>query len=104
MLLMLGGAVAASALLASAYTFREFKVAPAEKLFTPIGPDSLQKENPFKAEDLLKARAILPDAEAAGCTTVVAQSQRRGKNLESDRRLAAPGRRDDARPQPRGRL
>ena len=68
---MLGGAVAASALLASAYTFREFKVAPAEKLFTPIGPDSLQKENPFKAEDLLKARAILPDAEAAGWTTMV---------------------------------
>lgn len=68
---MLGGAVAASALLASAYTFREFKVAPAEKLFTPIGPDSLQKENPFKAEDLLKARAIQPDAEAAGWTTMV---------------------------------
>ena len=29
MLLMLGGAVAASALLASAYTFREFKVSPS---------------------------------------------------------------------------
>lgn len=70
LLLALTGAATATALLASAYTFREFKVAPAERLFVPATPDSLQKENPFKAEELLKARSILP-YEALGWTTMV---------------------------------
>lgn len=71
MLLAAGAAVAAGALMASAYTFREFKAAPAERLFVPAIPDSIQKENPFKAEDLLKARGYVPGPEAAGWTTMV---------------------------------
>ena len=70
MLLGLGGAVAASAVLASAFTFKEYKAAPAEKLFVPVVPDSVQKENPFKTESLLEARGYLPDEAAAGWTTL----------------------------------
>lgn len=68
-LLMIGGALGLSALIGSAYTFKEYKHA-SERLFVPAVPDSLMKENPFKAEDLLKARKTLPYA-AAGWTTIL---------------------------------
>ena len=70
-LLALGGAAAVTALVASAYTFNQYKAAPAERLYIPATPDSVQTENPFKAEDLLKSREILPDAANAGWTTMV---------------------------------
>lgn len=57
-------------LMASAYTFRQFKALPAEKLFVPAIPDTTQKENPFKTEDLLNSRASLPEESAAGWTVV----------------------------------
>ena len=71
MMLALAGAVAATASVASAYTFREYKAAPAEFLHVPATPDSIQKENPFKAEDLLNSRGTMPDPAAAGWTTMV---------------------------------
>ena len=56
----------------SAYTVREFKVSPAEKLFVPATPDSTQSENPFKPEKLLDVRNLpIDDAAAAGWTTMV---------------------------------
>lgn len=58
----------------SAYTFKEYNMLPAERLHIPAMPDSVMKENPFKTEDLLNSRDILPDAAAAGLTTVVADS------------------------------
>lgn len=73
-LLSLGGAAAVTALVASAYTINEYKAAPAERLYVPQTPDSVQKENPFKAEDLLDSRELLPDASAAGWTTMVADT------------------------------
>lgn len=72
-LLTMGGAIAATALLASAYTVREYKMAVPEPLHIPAVPDSVMKENPFKPEDLLKARTSLP-YEAAGWTTILSDS------------------------------
>lgn len=69
------GAIGGCVLVASAYTIKEYKAAPAEKLHIPALPDSIQKENPFKAEDLLNSRVTpLDPAAAAGWTTMVADS------------------------------
>lgn len=67
------GAVAMSALLASAYSVREFRALPETPLHMPAMPDSLQKENPFKVEDLLNSRVSLPEFNPAnlGWTTVM---------------------------------
>jgi dipeptidyl aminopeptidase/acylaminoacyl peptidase len=70
----LAGTLALGALMASAYTFKEYRMLPAERLHVPAMPDSVMKENPFKTEDLLKSRDILPDPAAAGWTTMVADS------------------------------
>lgn len=74
LILGLAGLMLGSCLVASAYTFREFRALPAEDLFVPALPDSLQSENPFKAEDLLKSRATLPNPANAGWTTMVPDS------------------------------
>lgn len=59
----------------SAYTFKEYKMLPAERLHMPAVPDSVMNENPFKTEDLLNSRDILPDpTAAAGWTTMVTDS------------------------------
>lgn len=68
MLLALGGAVAVGTLFASAYTIREYKAIPMEKLFVPVLPDTIQKENPFKTEDLLTSRNRLPEASGSWTT------------------------------------
>lgn len=67
-------ALLAGGMFASAYTFREFRALPTERLYVPVTPDSLQKENPFKAENLLESRGLLPDAANAGWTTMVPDS------------------------------
>ena len=60
---------------ASAYTIRDFKAAPAERLYMPAKPDSTQRENPFAAERLLDTRNwAQAAAEAAGWTTMVPDS------------------------------
>ncbi len=74
MLLAIGGAAAATALMASAYTFKEYKSARPERLYVPATPDSIMKENPFKTEDLLASRGELPGNDAAGWTTVLADT------------------------------
>ncbi len=74
MLLAIGGAAAATALMASAYTFKEYKSARPERLYVPATPDSIMKENPFKTEDLLASRGELPGNDATGWTTVLADT------------------------------
>lgn len=56
---------------ASAYTFKEFKAAPAAIIQLPATPDSVSSENPFKKESLLESRLHDPYA-ALGWTTMQA--------------------------------
>ena len=69
-LLMLAGA-----LTAGAYTVREYKASTAVPLNVPALPDSIQKENPFKADQLLKSRHFATQwPETAGWTTMEADT------------------------------
>lgn len=63
------------ALGAGAFTIREYKMAPAYDLRVPLLPDSVQKENPFKPEQLLQARHLSGQwPEDAGWTTMLPDS------------------------------
>lgn len=60
------------ALCASGYVVNEYKVSPEASLHIPAVPDSVQKENPFEVEKLLKARHFVTQwPETAGWTTMV---------------------------------
>lgn len=60
---------------AGAYTVREYRMAPPVDLQIPGTPDSLQKENPFKLEQLLKSRHFAGQwPEDAGWTTMLPDS------------------------------
>lgn len=65
-----GVVFAGSALVGSAFTFKEYKASPAERLYLPATPDSTENENPFKVENLLNSRDASPYA-ALGWTTLV---------------------------------
>lgn len=73
LLLSIGIITAGTALVGSAFTFREFKVAPVEKINIPAMPNALSNENAFKAHELLDARDNNPYA-ALGWTTLVPDS------------------------------
>lgn len=80
-----GGAAIITALMASAYTFTEYKMAPKAMMHLPAQPDSTHKENPFEPESLLKSRGSMAyNPAAAGWTTMVADTA-------GQLRLAAPG-------------
>lgn len=89
MLLALGGAAAATALMASAYTFREYRMEKPVRLYVPATPDSVMKENPFKAEKLLDARNTLPHA---------VMTDRQSVSTDSTGRISLDGYDDDGRP------
>lgn len=56
---------------AMAFTAKEYRVAPEAPVHVPALPDSLQKENPFGVEKLLKSRHFATDwPETAGWTTM----------------------------------
>ncbi len=60
---------------AGAYTINEYKMAPEALLRVPQLPDSVQKENPFKQEQLLASRHISSQwPETAGWTTMLPDS------------------------------
>lgn len=60
------------ALCASAYVINDYKVSPEAPLHVPALPDSVQKENPFELEKLLKSRHFATQwPETAGWTTMV---------------------------------
>lgn len=73
-----GGIIAiamTAALGGMAYTVSEYKVSPEVSLHQPSMPDSVEKENPFKAEALLKSRHFASEwPETAGWTTMTADS------------------------------
>lgn len=73
-----GGIIAiamTAALGGMAYTVSEYKVSPEVSLHRPSMPDSVEKENPFKAEALLKSRRFASEwPETAGWTTMTADS------------------------------
>lgn len=72
---IIGGTIAATALMAGAYTFRQYKVSPETLMHIPSVPDSLEKENPFKPEKLLGARHLEPsELRALGWTTLTTDS------------------------------
>lgn len=65
-------AIAAGAM---AYTVNEYKVSPETVLHRPSIPDSIEKENPFKVENLLKSRRFATEwPETAGWTTMTADT------------------------------
>lgn len=71
LLTLTAGIAGVTALAAPAFTFKEYNALPPERLHVPATPDSIQKENPFKTEDLLNSRSVLPDPANAGWTTMV---------------------------------
>lgn len=80
--LILISATTGVSLIARAFTIKEYKAAPAVSLNIPSRPDSLDSENPFKAESLLELRHDNPYA-AAGWTTLVPEA-------DGKMRLAGP--------------
>lgn len=68
-------AAAMVALAAGAYTVSEFKQAPVARLHVPAMPDSIQSENAFNTDQLLKARKFPTKwPETAGWTTMKTDS------------------------------
>lgn len=68
-------AAAMVALAAGAYTVSEFKQAPVARLHVPAMPDSIQSENAFNTDQLLKARKFPTKwPETAGWTTMQTDS------------------------------
>ena len=82
--IMICALVGASAFAASAFTLTSYKAAKPERLNVPAMPDTTQKENPFKAEDLLRSRGMLPGPEAAGWTTMVTDTAGRLRFVTPD--------------------
>lgn len=57
---------------AMAFTFTEYREGPSVQLHVPVLPDSVESENPFKAERLLKSRHTASQwPEDSGWTTLV---------------------------------
>lgn len=67
-------AMMATAIAASAITIREYRQAPAERMILPVRPDSTERENPFKIDDLLESRGNATGEEMAAWETVTTDS------------------------------